>query len=46
MSAMVFQTTGASIVQVQIIETIKTPCRWPLWGESTGDQWITLTKGQ
>ena len=24
----------------------KAPRHWPLWGESTGDQWIPLTKGQ
>ena len=33
-------------VQVQIKENIKAPRYWPLWGESTGDRWIPLTKGQ
>ena len=32
-------------VQAQIKEIIKAPRRWPLWVESTGDQWIPLTKG-
>ena len=25
-------------------ENIKAPRHWPLWGESTGDRWIPLTK--
>ena len=33
-------------VQVQIKENIKALHHWPLWGESTGDWWIPLTKGQ
>ena len=33
-------------VQVQFKENIKVSCHWPLWVESTGDQWIPLTKGQ
>ena len=33
-------------VRVQIKENIKAPCHWPLWGESTGDRQIPLTKGQ
>ena len=24
----------------------KAPCHWPLWGQSTGDLWLPLTKGQ
>ena len=32
-------------VQAQIKEKIKTLCHWPIWGESTGDRWIHLTKG-
>ena len=32
-------------VQAQIKESIKAPLHWPLWGESTGDRWIPLTKG-
>ena len=35
-----------AFVQVQIKENIKAPHHWPLWGESTGDRWIPLTKGQ
>ena len=33
-------------VQAQIEENIKVPCHWPLWGESIGDHWTPLTKGQ
>ena len=33
-------------VQGQIKENVKALHHWPLWGESTGDQWIFLTKGQ
>ena len=33
-------------VQAQIKENIKSPCHCSLWGESTGDRWIPLTKGQ
>ena len=50
MSVMAPQITGISIVcsnvQVQIKESIKAPRLWPLWGESIGDRWIPLTKGQ
>ena len=35
-----------SFVQAQIKENIKAPRHWPFWGESTGDRWIPLTKGQ
>ena len=35
-----------SFVQVWIKENIKAPRHRPLWGESTGDRWIPLTKGQ
>ena len=31
-------------VQSQIKENIKAPCHWSLWGESTGDRWIPLTR--
>ena len=31
-------------IQVQIIENIKAPCHWPLWGEFTSDQWIPWTQ--
>ena len=33
-------------VQSIIKENIKALHHWPLWGESTSDQWIPLTKGQ
>ena len=51
MSAMAFQIAGVSIIclpfaHALIKENIKAPRHWPLWGESTGDQWIPLTKGQ
>ena len=51
MSMVAFEITGASIVcsvfvQTQIKENIKAPRHLPLWGESTGDWWIPLTKGQ
>ena len=49
MSAMASQITGVSFAQpfvpVQIKENIKAPRHWPLWWESTGDQWIPLHKG-
>ena len=32
--------------QALIKEDIKAPCHWPFLGETTGDRWITLTKGQ
>ena len=33
-------------IQAQIKENIKAPRHWPLWGEFTGDRWISHTKGQ
>ena len=36
----------SSFVLAQGKENIKDPHHWPLWRESTGDQWIPLTKGQ
>ena len=33
-------------VQAQIKENMKAPRHWPLWGESTGNRWIPLTKDQ
>ena len=33
-------------VQVKINENIKAPRHRPLWGESTDNRWIPLTKGQ
>ena len=32
--------------QAQIKANLTDPRHWPLWGESTGDQWIPLTNGQ
>ena len=51
MNAMASQIIGVSIVclpcvQAQIKKNIKAPRHWPLLGESTGDRWIPLTKGQ
>ena len=46
MSAMESQITGIPIVLAQIEENVKAQRHWPLWGESTGEQWIPLTKGQ
>ena len=34
------------LFKARIKENIKTPRHWPLWGEFTGDRWITHTKGQ
>ena len=50
MSTMASQITGVSVVdeafvQAQTKENIKAPRYWPLWGESTGNRWIPLTKG-
>ena len=50
MGALASQITDISIVystvvQAQIKENIEAPRHWPLWGESTGDWWIPLTKG-
>ena len=43
--------TGVSIAcsaffQAQIKENIKAPRHWTFSGESAGDRWIPLTKGQ
>ena len=34
------------LFKAQIKENIKAPRDWPLWGEFTGDRWISRTKGQ
>ena len=35
------------LVEADHIENISKLCTYgPLWGESTGDKWILLTKGQ
>ena len=31
-------------VEMQIKENVKASCHWPLWGESTGDRGIPITK--
>ena len=48
MSAMAPQITGLECLLngLQIKENIKAPRHWRLWGESTGDRWIPLTKDQ
>ena len=51
MSAVSSQITGVSIVcstvySGAIKENLKAPRHWPLYGESSGDRWIPLTKGQ
>ena len=50
MRATASQITGVSVaqpfVQAQFKENTNAPRHWPLWGESTGDRWIPLTKGQ
>ena len=33
-------------IHAQIKENTKAPRHWPLWGEFTGDRWISRTKGQ
>ena len=33
-------------IQAQMKENIKAPRHWPLWGEFTGDRWISRTKDQ
>ena len=43
MSAMVSQITGVSLVCSHGFKHLS-PRHWPLWGESTGDQWILLTR--
>ena len=51
MSATVSEITSISIVCWTVCsgahkKSIKATHRWPLWGESIGDQWIPLTKDQ
>ena len=51
MNVMVSQTTGVSsvfqpFVQAHMMENTIAPRNWALWGESTGDRWIHLSKGQ
>ena len=36
----------STVCSGQIEENIKALRHWPLWGKSTGDQWIPITKGQ
>ena len=51
MGAMASQITSLTIVYTTIYpgkdkKNTKAPRHWPLWGEFTGDRWITQTKGQ
>ena len=47
MSAMASQITSLTIVYSRSKkENIRAPRHWPLWGEFTGDRWISRTKGQ
>ena len=51
MSATASQITGVSIVYSTVCSGAdqrkqKAQRHWPLWGESIGDQWISLTNGQ
>ena len=46
MSAMASQITGVSIVCSTVCWGVDWKNHWPLWGESNGDGWISLTKGQ
>ena len=39
-------SVSSTIFQAHIKEHIKAPRQWPLWGESTSDRWIPLTKDQ
>ena len=41
-----FRLFAQSFIHAQIKENIKVPRHWHLWGESIGDRWIPLTKGQ
>ena len=41
-----YRLISQPFVQVQINENIKILRHWPLWGEFTGDRWISRTKGQ
>ena len=42
----IMQSRGINFVEAQVKENIKVPHQRPMWGESTGDQWTPLTKGQ
>ena len=44
MSAVAYEITSISIVQVQIKQNIKAPRHWPLQEEFTGDRWIPRKK--
>ena len=41
-----FSIVSSIVVQAQIKENIKVRRHWPLRGESTGERWILITKGQ
>ena len=40
------ENRSCRLVHVQIKENIRVSRHWPLLGESTGDGWIPLIKGQ
>ena len=44
MSVILSRFFAQAFVQAHIKENIKALRHWPLWGESTGDRWIPLTK--
>ena len=51
MGAMASQINDVSMVYSAVYsgvdrKNIKAPRHWPLWGESTGDSWFSLTKGR
>ena len=46
MSAIASRLFVQPFVQAQITENVKALRHWPLWGESTSNRWIPLTKDQ
>ena len=42
----VYRLFAQPFIQTQNKENIKAPRHWPLWGTSTDDRWIPLTKDQ
>ena len=44
--SLAFRLFAQPVVQAHIKENRKALRHWPLWGESTADLWIPLTKGQ
>ena len=41
-----YSTVHEPFIQAKIKENIKAPRHWPLWGEFSGDRWITRTNVQ